>query len=279
MNDAQRLIGIAALLEKGEAAEERAWKAIYALRAKGGVETFEVCRTFLDSPAPFARQAAVAVLAQLDWASERGVTVTMVTDVLQPLLASEDSPQVIADMVHAFTHRGISPGLSYLKAAAGHTDSGVRLAVACASPDFFESESIEILAALSRDADDSVRDWATFNLGSLTEEDHPALRAALIERLDDHHDETRLEAIMGLALRQDPRVRPYIEREIALDDAHTMAFDAAEELGDPALVPALLDVIEQSGDYGDDRIGAIIEKLLDPSANDNRPYAKRPWLS
>src|SRR5262249_16743405 len=49
--------------------------------------------------------------------------------------------------------------------------------------------------------DESVRDWATFGLGQLIERDTPKLRAALLVRLEDPDEKTRIEAVRGLARR------------------------------------------------------------------------------
>ena len=64
---------------------------------------------------------------------------------------------------------------------------------------------LDALIALSGDAEDDVRDWATFALGTLAEADDPALRDALAARLDDPDEATRLEAVHGLAVRGDAR--------------------------------------------------------------------------
>ena len=50
-----------------------------------------------------------------------------------------------------------------------------------------------------------MRDWATFALGTLAEADSRQLRDALAARLDDPDEDTRLEAVHGLAVRGDPR--------------------------------------------------------------------------
>ena len=70
------------------------------------------------------------------------------------------------------------------------------------------AEGDDVLAALielSADASSGVRDWATFALGTLAREDSEALRDALAARLDDPDEETRLEAVHGLAVRGDHR--------------------------------------------------------------------------
>ena len=61
------------------------------------------------------------------------------------------------------------------------------------------------LIALSADDDLDVRDWATFALGTLSEDDGAPLRDALAARLDDEDEDVRLEAVHGLALRGDAR--------------------------------------------------------------------------
>ena len=89
--------------------------------------------------------------------------------------------------------------------AALASDDGVREAVAFALGGRPGEDTLEALIALSADAEPAVRDWATFALGTLAEQDSPALRDALAARLDDADEDTRLEAIHGLALRGDAR--------------------------------------------------------------------------
>jgi HEAT repeat protein len=43
----------------------------------------------------------------------------------------------------------------------------------------------------------------------------PATTEALAARADDPHDDTRAEAILGLARLRDPRARALIERELS----------------------------------------------------------------
>ena len=64
--------------------------------------------------------------------------------------------------------------------------------------------AVAALVELSRDAEPAIRDWATFALGTLTDQDSPELRDALVARLDDGDAEARIEAVHGLALRARP---------------------------------------------------------------------------
>ncbi len=64
-------------------------------------------------------------------------------------------------------------------------------------------DAIATLIELMDDAEDNVRDWATFELGTQCEVDTPAIRDALRKRLTDSYEEARSEAIWGLARRKD----------------------------------------------------------------------------
>jgi HEAT repeat protein len=80
--------------------------------------------------------------------------------------------------------------------------------------------------------------------------DDPEIRRAFRDRRadgdapdateDDVH--ASAEAAMGLARRHDPAVRPWLERQLALPEHEVgnLVVEAAGELGDPALLPALL---------------------------------------
>ncbi len=93
-------------------------------------------------------------------------------------------------------------------------------------------EAVAALRELSADEDEDVRNWATFGIGRMHEGDDPATREALIARVEDPHDETRGEAIWGLAFRHDERVLPHLVRELAVLDEFEVwpLMDEAAEL-------------------------------------------------
>jgi len=74
------------------------------------------------------------------------------------------------------------------------------------------------------DVDDSVRDWATFGIGSLCDIDTPELRDALAARLADADEEVRGEAVVGLATRGDNRAIRAIVQAFASDDPSHLVF-------------------------------------------------------
>lgn len=95
------------------------------------------------------------------------------------------------------------------------------------------------LIALSRDADDEVRDWATFQLGSQLELDRADVRQALTDRLDDPDLDTRCEAFVGLARRgEECAVRPLL-KALKGKTVTTLMVEAAGLFGRPEFAPVL----------------------------------------
>ena len=92
---------------------------------------------------------------------------------------------------------------------------------------------------MSSDKLDYVRDWATFGLGSIIENNNKKLRAALWARVDDKHEDTKYEAIVGLAIRKDERVKEIIKRELVNGSYGTLLLEAIIEVADQEFLPLL----------------------------------------
>ncbi len=133
--------------------------------------------------------------------------------------------------------------LEMLIEQAGHPDAATRAEAAVGLADVVTGQSddpaVGALIELTHDNEADVRDQAVFALGSLAEVDSPAVREALWARVNDPDQETREEAVRGLAIRRDPRSVPLLAQLLAADSAHLHTFQAAAVLADPALLPAL----------------------------------------
>ncbi|MFN8075072.1 MAG: hypothetical protein U0Q15_06580 [Kineosporiaceae bacterium] len=167
---------------------------------------------------------------------------------LATLLADSPDAATTSAVVAALGHAWDDRALRILLDAdlAGHPDPYVRLDLARAlnggmpAPDL-RRRAIPQLVLLSGDRVDEVRDWACCGLAALLADD-PTSREALAARLEDPHADTRAEALVALALAGDPRALP---RTIALlsveddGDVTLLQLEAAVQLADPALLPAL----------------------------------------
>ena len=159
--------------------------------------------------------------------------------------------EAVASIIGALAQIRHPFGLPAVLAHIGHPNALVRQHVAMALPDLagvpVAQDAVDGLVRLSRDPDRSVRDWATFGLGTQLDSDSGDVRGALAARVDDEDAVTSGEALVGLARRHDPRAFTHILdrlRSLALAD---YLIDAAAELGDPRFLPLLQDLQDTVG--------------------------------
>ena len=185
-----------------ETQDEVYWAIVAALQRRGDEQTFEAARELLAEPSEKARCLGVAVLGRLG--RESGLpfldeSVALLVDLCAAPGAGED---LLAAALHALGSLEDPRGLETVLAQRRHPAATVRLAVAHAVPELAgEPPTAAALAAvieLTRDEDAAVRDWATFTLGSRFELDAPAVRQALLDRVDDPDESVAAEARAGL---------------------------------------------------------------------------------
>ncbi len=151
----------------------------------------------------------------------------------------ENEGDVLEMLAYAAMHLRINSRAKYLKPLVEHPSAAVRRAVASSLGGEDDRQSISALIKLTRDSCQDVRNWATFSLGTLCHRNTAPIREALFSRLEDDHEETKFEAIFGLAVRKDPRILPVVKEALQGERVCGFAMEAAEELADPALYPLL----------------------------------------
>ena len=102
-----------------------------------------------------------------------------------------------------------------------------------------KKKAIKSLIILSTSKINSVKNWATFGLGTLIEKDSKHIRKALWNRINDKHEETKFEAIVGLAKRKDIRIKKIIKKELHQKEFGSLLFEAISELQDNSFLPLL----------------------------------------
>ena len=228
--------------------EDGRWELIPVLQDRGDdPDVLRAGQVLCGSADARERELGVDMLAQ----GQRGRKSFQaeVVATLLALLADETEPRVLASLGFALGHRRDARAIEPLVRLGQHPDPDVRFAVVHGLSGYEDERAIAALIELSRDLDDDVRDWATFGLGSLVALDTPALRDALAARLSDPDDDTRGEALVGLARRRDPRAIEPLLRELADPDPLGYALDAAEELPHPAVAEALARVPASRRDH------------------------------
>lgn len=189
----------------------------------------EIGQALLSSANPDRREIAVSLIgmaAVID-STLRDVALSSLRPVLEDARVGPLSAAIVQ-----LAHLDDTHSRDEILAHAGHADSVVRHAVAGALPSVGLNEAaLAVLRELMLDDDDDVRDWATFGLAELSNADDDATCNALLDRVEDDVYEIRVEAIVGLARRQDERVRSYLMLELA-DPHHADLLDEAVDFLD-----------------------------------------------
>ena len=212
------------------------WQFVSALQARGDRATLDQMLE-LSRGDGAARRLALLVLGRFGEPKR-----TYQTEIVARLLKMwrEKAGDADADLVAALGHYSTDSDVrQVLLGLVEHPDFWVRWYLTHAFGADGAPASVAALIQLSRDEDAAVRDWATFALGNLTDAYTPAVRAALLARLDDADARTRLEAIHGLVEHGEPKVLAAIVRALEPDESGQTLWDKAEDAPDYRVLPAL----------------------------------------
>jgi HEAT repeat protein len=204
------------------------WPAVSALQRLGTREVLDRALELAASDDPRLRGRAADILGQLGYPNH-----TFPEECLNAalgLLNSDHDPGVLDCAAVALGHLGDSRGIDALIKCVEHGDAGIRQTVAWALGGLSDPKSIAALMQLMTDEDASVRDWATFGLGQQGKLDTPEIREALYRRLADADEETRFEAMRGLARCGDLRVAQPLIDAIKANPEDTTLYDPARTL-------------------------------------------------
>jgi len=221
--------------------DDARWTAIRELHALGTREVFERAALLCHANDASVRIAGSDILGQLNAYAEES------TRILENML-DDPEPAVVESVVHALGQRQDAHTIDALSKVALHDAPNVRWAVATALEDLIGDERAEkVMLTLMRDHDTSVRDRATFAVGSLSDHDTPRIRAALFERLRDDDRCVANEAALGLARRKDARAIPYIAGAVEASDGEEIE-EAIDEITAPDMLAELLKARDALGD-------------------------------
>jgi HEAT repeat protein len=211
------------------------WLAVRSLRQLGSRKVFEQAAEWCRSDNYLQRARGADVLAQigrtLDHPANNFPDESF--SIISTMLQSEKDSRVLLAAIHALGHIG-NP-LAIPLVAKHHLDSDVdvRFAVACALGSFANNaEARDTLLALMRDADEEVRDWATFGLGVLGDLDSDEIRDALWQGLEDSSVDVREESLVGLAKRKDERALKILIAALSQREVSNRVHEAAAEFLD-----------------------------------------------
>lgn len=224
--------------------EEAYWAVVYALQKRDPAMVWSLLVPFAEHHDPRLRALVPDVLRHLGGRPQPLLAETL--SLFARMVETPQPPEVLTAIATAFVDLQHPAALTLLWPFVSHPDAEVRSAVVHGLLPV-AAEAVAELVVLSADDDVDVRNWATFGLGSQMcgardagYVESPERRAALWARRDDPDEDTRGEALVGLANLADERVIPLLERELATVGDYTHCVEAAETMADPRLRDALV---------------------------------------
>jgi len=203
--------GLFASTLQGDYDDDAQWQAVRALRKLGTRDVFDIAAAWCKSDDPLMRARGIDVLAQLGRTADHPVN-SFPEDayaIVSELAQREKDLRTLESAISALGHLDNDAAVPLIAAFHGHPNADIRFSVACSLGSFpNDGLSVETLLVLMEDSDEDVRDWATFGLGVLGDQDSPEIREALYRRLTDQNEDVREEAMVGLGKRKDQRVLP-----------------------------------------------------------------------
>ena len=216
------------------------WDNITELRKRVNDDVYNLAYKLSHSESDKKKIIGIDVLAQLGFDTRYRQLETI--SLYFELLETKQSDNVLFSILFGISHNNENLTKKQISKLIGFKDSknsDIRFSLVSALSGVEHSMAIETLIELSNDSFSSIRNWATFGLGTLCELDNDQIIEALWKRTKDKHQETKLEAIVGLANRNEIKVREPIIDELKNGEYGTLLFEAIETLNDKNFIPFL----------------------------------------
>ena len=221
------------------------WEYINILRSRPDKSVFRQCIELTTSEIPKNKIIGIDVLAQLGISPRPFCRETI--DRYFELLENESEPKVIMSILFGIGHNNENLNKAQIKKLCSYAATNSNLikeGLVFSLLGKSDSDAIKTLIFLSTDKLNHIRDWATFGIGAQIEKNTIEIRDALWARINDKHQDTKLEAIAGLAKRKDIRVKEIINRELLAGEYGTLLFEAILYLKDKEFLPLLCHNLE-----------------------------------
>ncbi|MFC6267849.1 hypothetical protein [Frigoriflavimonas asaccharolytica] len=216
------------------------WDNISILRKRPSEELFRKCLELIKSDNTKIRKIGIDILAQFGLPPRPFLVETL--KIYFELLEIETDPDVLMSLLYSIGHNNdgldndqIEKICSFIE----NENNWVKEGLVYALLGIDNLNAIQTLIKLSSDKLSHIRNWATFGLGTQIQNNNKNIREALWKRVNDKHQETKLEAIVGLAKRKDNRVNEIIEREVMDGEYGILLFEAINYTKNKNFLPLL----------------------------------------
>lgn len=215
------------------------WDNINVLRKRPSKELFFKCKELTKSKDPKIRTIGIDILAQMGLPPRPFLKQTL--KLYFDLLSIENDPKVLMSLLFAIGHNNDNLDKIQIERLCTFLDNDnnwVKEGLVSSFAFVNDLKAIDVLIKLSSDKLNYIRDWATFYIAQV-DRNNKNIREALWARVNDKHQDTKLEAIVGLAKRKDNRINDIIKRELLDGEYGTLLFEAIIETGDKQFLPLL----------------------------------------
>lgn len=203
---------------------------IWELRKRGNDEVLKMAKNLAYSKDPVYRDIAGSILSQIAYKSK---SFNGESRHLLGKLLNDPHEDVVTSAIYGLGHR---PCLRYCNKLASlvtvSTSLQMREALSFSLGHCRSEKAIDALIRLTHDENFDVRNWATFELAQINDINSQKIRDALYEKLHDSESEVRGEALLGLALRKDERVKEAIIEDLQREFYGSWILTAIVEMPD-----------------------------------------------
>lgn len=206
--------------------QNKYWNSIFELRKFADQEMIDKCLSLINTDDDKLKMIGIDILSQLG--TNREDFVNILLEKIFEILQNSDNEKLISSCLLAIGHNNkkvYSKQLKILEKFKFSKSKEIRYYLVFSVLAKKNKIAVDILMKLSNDKSPKVRDWAVFGLGELINLDNQQIRKILFERSFDKDDQTKQEAIKGLANRKDERVTKIIFDELKSENFGSLLFD------------------------------------------------------
>ncbi|KRD06513.1 hypothetical protein ASE21_20385 [Flavobacterium sp. Root901] len=221
------------------------WKYIGELRKRTEKSVFQKSSELIKSEKAKEKIIGINILAQFGFPR---LHLKQILKLYFNLLKTETDKNVISSVFYGIGHNNEHLNdkqidiICYYK---DHKSVNVRHSLVYAILGVEKIKSIETLIQLSEDKNSDIRNWATFGLGTQITTDNEIIQDALWKRIKDKDEDTKFEAIVGLAKRKIKDIRNVLKNEVEnMSFINPLLIEAIEEFKDQELLFLLNQQIE-----------------------------------
>ena len=213
------------------------WDNVRELRSRPNNHVFEKAVELTNSKQPKDRKTGVNILAQLGVSPRPFYDTTIV--LFFNILEKETDTDIIEALLYAIGHNNSVLNNEQIEKICSFKDFIYKESLVSASLGIDNEKAIDTLIYLSENTSANVRNWATFGIGTQIERDTVPIREALWKRIKDKNEDTKFEAIAGLAKRRDKKVISIIQKELMTENYQGLLYEAITSMNDTQFIPIL----------------------------------------